>query len=151
MQDDDRPRAFFDGKVLYDPDGAAVMRAVETHNCKMMLREHHRDRLVYFTERIVARGLTPSDVVIVVINADAPYGAAILDVLMPDHDWAAIRARGEVPYGRGLATRESMTEVCRLIDPDVAAELAAIPGVAVVMVDRGIVAVFKVGDVVLDG
>lgn len=147
--DSDKPRAYFDGKVLHDPDALAVVKAVERHNCLCMLRDIHRERVVYFTRRMVDRGLTPRDVVIVVINVDAPLGAELAELLMPGHDWSAIRARGETPYARGLAMRRGMEELCAAADPEAGSDLAAIDGLAVVVVDRGIVAAFKVSDVAL--
>lgn len=152
MTDDpDKPRAFFDGKVLHDPDGLAVFKAVAKHNCLQALRDpQHRDRVVHFTRRIAELGLSPRDVVIVVLNVDAPLGAELADVLMPGHDWNAYRARGEVPFARGLATREGIEYLVADTDAEVGRELRAIDGVAVVTINFGVVAAFKVGDVVLD-
>lgn len=142
---DDGPRAYVtevEGRtVLVDPDAVAVMRAVGKHNCRATF-EIGTERVAHFARRIKERGLTAADVVIVLINVDDPHGSELAEVLMPSTDWQAIRDRGEVPFARGLASREGIQEALGLFDPEAAEKLRAWEGVAVVVVDHGVAEIF---------
>ena len=127
------------------PTEAGVLRAVNKHNCRALF-SLNAERVQHFTARAVARGLTSADVVIVLINVDAPYGSTLADALMPGHDWQAYRDRGETPVARGLAGREGIAEAVRFIDPATADKLAAMSGLAVVVVDCGTVEVFPAAE-----
>lgn len=139
------PRAFvqeIDGQaVLVDPDAMDVMRAVGKHNCINTLAMN-ADRVEDFKERVAIRDLAISEVVIVVLNVNDSNGAAIADALMPDHDWQAIRDRGEIPFARGLAGRAGIQGVLDLFDTQAAEKLRAMTGLAVVVVDHGTAEVF---------
>jgi len=132
-----------DGKlVLDDPDAVGVIRAVAKHNCRILF-EHNSDRVAHFTERAKLRGLPPTEVVIVIINVDAPFGKALADALMPGFNWQEVRDRGEIPIARGLAGREGLQEALDFIDPEAAAKLRA-SEFAVIVVDQGVAEVYSV-------
>ncbi len=133
--------------VLIDPAGYAMIQAVERENCRRLLRDTMLDRVEHFAQRISERGATPADLVIVILNQDDANGAALGEILMPGHDWNAYRARGEVPYARGLAERPGLQELFDASGHACAAELKAIDGIAVVMMDRGIIAAFTLDEV----
>lgn len=106
----DETRAVFRDGVLYDPMAMAVARAVERHNSLLGLRAGpghlgHRDAIERFLRRALERMILPADTLIVVLNVDDPIGGALAEVLMPGHDWDAIRATGDVPYARGIVER----------------------------------------------
>jgi len=127
--------------IILTPAEEGVIRAVQKHNCRGMF-EANTERVRHFTARASARGLTPAEVVIVLINVDAPYGSPLADALMPGHDWQSYRNRGEIPIARGLAGREGIAEAVRIIDPEAADKLDAMTGLAVVVVDFGTVEIF---------
>jgi hypothetical protein len=129
--------------VIDDPDAVAVIAAIGKVNCTGTL-EHQRERVEYFKGRMAARGFGPKDVVIVLLNVNDDYGGAVADVLMPlsGAAWDEMRARGEIPFARGLADRTALTEIVSEFDPDCAAKLRGISGVAVVVMDHGVVEVF---------
>jgi hypothetical protein len=141
----DEPRATvreIDGQlVLDDPDALAVIRAVGKHNCKGTF-EANKDRVAHFVTRIEEKGLTPDDVVIVILNVDDARGADIAEILMPGHNWQEYRDRGEIPFARGLADRGGIQAMLEHFDDDAANELAVIEGVAVVVVDHAVAEIF---------
>lgn len=134
--------------VIDDPDARAVMRAVARHNCRELVRTHMVDRVSHFARRIAELGRNPADVMIVVLDVDDPAGGALAEVLMPAHDWQAYRDRGEVPFARGLAEREPIQMFLREYDAQAAGDLAAIAGVAVLVMDFGTTEVFKLEEIV---
>ena len=127
--------------VLNDPVGLAVARAVEKHNCRLTL-EANADRVEHFRRRAVELGRSNADVVVVLANVNDHNGSVIADILMPGHDWQQFRDRGEVPFARGLAGRAGVQEFAEVIDKDAADKLWSFDGLAVVVVDRGVVEVF---------
>lgn len=134
------PTAYINDRgELVDPHAVAIIAAVEQHACREMLKTLHAERVAHFARRIAELGRDPSEVVIVVLNVDDPVGGLLAAALMPGHDWDAIRAQGQVPFARGLATREPLQEMLDAAEPDAGAALRAISGVAVVMMDRGVV------------
>jgi hypothetical protein len=143
----EKPRATvrkIDGQlVLDDPDAMAMVRAVSKHNCRGTL-DVNADRVVHFKQRMSDRQLTPSDVVIVLLNVDDVHGGPLADILMPGMDWQEIRARGEVPFARGLVGRDGIQKVLEAFDLEAAAKLKDMTDVAVVVVDHGVVEVFSV-------
>jgi hypothetical protein len=65
---------------------------------------------------------------------------------MPGHDWQAYRDRGEVPYARGLASREGLQEGLDTLDPEAATKLRETKGeTAIIVMDFGVVEVFRAG------
>ena len=128
--------------VLLDPEAVAAIRAVNKYNCRFLL-EANAERVEYFTRRIAEREDDPRDVMIVVLNVDDRLGGLFADELMPGHDWQSYRDRGELPVARGLAGRRSITDVLTTLDADSASELRAIDGMAVMVVDHGVVAIFS--------
>jgi hypothetical protein len=143
---DNYPRATVhevDGQiVLDDPDALAVIKAVEKHNCHSTL-EMNFDRIEHFKNRLVARGMTAKDAVIVFVNVDDVHGGPIADALMPEMNWQEIRDRGEIPFARGLASREFMQEVLNTFDQEAGTKLQDMADVAIVVVDHGVAEVFS--------
>jgi hypothetical protein len=142
----EKPRATvreIDGQlVLDDPDAVAVATAVALYNCTAVF-DANAERVEHFAKRIEEKGLTSADVVIVILNVDT-NGAVLAEGLMPGHNWQEYRDRGEIPFARGLAGREGIQGVLEVLHPESAKELAMIEGVAAVVVDYGVAAVFKV-------
>ena len=69
----------------------------------------------------------------------------LADALMPGHDWAAVRAAGQVPYARGLADRAGMVAALERFAPKAAnalARLACRGELGVLVVDHGVACVF---------
>jgi len=130
---------------LDDPDALALFKAVAKHNCFNTM-DIQLDRVQHFIQRIKDLGNSPSEVCIVLIHVDAPYGAEIADALMPGFDWQAVRDAGQVPFARGLAAREGMTTIVGHIDPDTKQKMldAGPDAICVVVVDHGTVEVFTV-------
>lgn len=139
------PRAFVteeDGQtVLHDPDGLAMIQAVDKHNCKATL-EMNGERVEHFLSRMRTLGRSADDVVIVLLNVDDPNGSALAEVLMPGHNWQEIRDRGEVPFARGLAGRDGIQRVLDLLDPTAAEKLRTSTEPSVVVLDYGVAEVF---------
>jgi hypothetical protein len=150
----DTPRAIIreiDGQlVLDDPDALAVIRAIERENIRRFLAttEAMRDRVWHFASRIRdPHGDDGTRWLVIMLCVDDPNGAVLAEALMPGHDWGAIRARGEVPWARGLADRAALQSMLDAAYPDVGNELRAIAGVAVLAMDRGIIAAFAEKDI----
>ncbi len=150
----EKPRATVrevDGQlVLDDPDAVEMIRAVAKHNCKNTLVTN-QDHVEHFMQRIAARKLNATEVVIVILNVDDLHGGPLADALMPGFDWQAIRDRDEVPFARGLAGREGIQETLALFDREAADKLATIAGVAVVVVDHGVADVWEYNQEASDG
>jgi hypothetical protein len=128
---------------LDDPQAVAFVQAVAKHNCRNTF-QIQRDRVEHFKARIHALGKKASEVVIVLINVDAPYGKPIADLLMPGQDWQAIRGQGQVPFARGLASRDGMEDIVTEIDPELGARMKAkAADFVVVVIDHGVIQVFK--------
>jgi len=144
MSDEPTGAVYKDG-VLYDDQAVAVIKAVAKSNCKNTL-DLNNSRVQHFVGRMNERiDASPEDTVIVIINADDVHGGPLLELLMPGHDWQQYRDRGEVPFGRGLASRDGIQEAIDLIDKDTGAKLRSIKdAIAVVVVDHGTAEAFKV-------
>ncbi len=128
--------------VLDDPDVVAAIRAVEKHNCRTTL-VLNADRVDHFKQRLLERGMTADQAVIVLLNVDDARGGPIADILMPQTNWQEIRDRGEAPFARGLADREFILDALRFFDNEAAAKLDSMDDVAVVVVDHGVAEVFS--------
>jgi hypothetical protein len=151
----DKPRAFVtqdaSGQVvLHDPDALEVIFAVERENCRRTMATLFAERLRYFERRIAERGLTSADAVIVILNVDDHWGELLAHALMPGHDWRSYRARGEIPYARGLAMRSGLQEMLDNLDEREGRRLRSIAGTAVLCADRGIVAVYDLAEILVD-
>lgn len=127
--------------VLIDPHAVALFDAVNKHNCKILF-DLNAERMEYFKNRITEKKLTPKDVVITCINVDDPNGKVIADILIPGHDWQAIRDQGQTPVARGLAPRDGIQKILEVFDTDAAKKLKETEGVAVVVVDYGVAEIF---------
>ena len=128
--------------VLVDPVAAGVVKAVAEHNCGGTFTRN-KDRIAHFIERARVLGKSADEVVITVINVDTPLGGPLAEALMPGFDWQAIRDRGEVPFARGLAGREGIQEVLDELYLPAGEVLRGVGGLAVVVVDYGVAAIFK--------
>lgn len=133
--------------VLDDPDSIAVITAIERENVRQLIASpEQRDRIAHFVKRIAVRapelGLQEHELTVVHLCVDDPNGAALADELMPGHDWNGIRAAGQVPYARWIAVRDGLQALLDEVFPGIAPTLREIPGIAVVAMDRGVVAVF---------
>lgn len=126
--------------ILIDPMAAAVAKAVAKHNCKNTL-EANADRVAHFRNRVVQLGRSPKDTVIVVANVDDTAGGILADALMPGFSWDEIRARGEIPFARGLAARDGVLEFVKKVDPDLVIDDNP-KQVQVVVVDHGTCEIF---------
>ena len=74
------------------------------------------------------RGYELNEFVVVCVDVDDPYWKDLVDVLMPGHDWDAIRRSGERPIARGFQPW-ALTELFAIACPDLApAFLAGPPG-----------------------
>ena len=137
--------------VLDDPVARSVFRAVAKHNC-LNTFSAQADRVIHFARRMGELGRSPRDVVIVLLNVDDQNGKMLANILMPGHDWQAIRDRGEVPFARGLAGREGIQEALAIFDREAAMKLTTMeahsPGslqpIGVVVVDHGVAEVVLV-------
>lgn len=91
--------------------------------------------------------MTGSYTVIVLLNVDDVHGGPLAKRLMPQadpKDWQDFRDRGEVPFARGLVSREFIQKALNDFDREAALKLSRITGVAVVVVDHGVAEVFQV-------
>ena len=110
-------------------------------NCKNIL-DLNADRVEHFKRRLADRDMTPAQAVIVLLNVDDVHGGPLADVLMPGYNWQEIRDKGEVPFARGLAMRDSIQEALGVFDKDAATKLQGMADLAVVVVDHGVAEVF---------
>lgn len=127
--------------VLDDPNAVAMIHSIGKINCSNTLKLN-TDRVAHFKNRIMERGLTDSDAVIVLINVDDIHGGPLADMLMPGYNWQEIRNRGEIPFARGLAGREGIQDVLNTFDQEAGKKLQNMSEVAVVVVDHGVAEVF---------
>jgi hypothetical protein len=131
--------------VLDDPTALGMISAIEKHNCRRTF-ETQKDRVRHFTQRIVERGASPKDVVIVIINVDDAHGGPLADLLMPGSGamWQKMREESQIPFARGLALREGIQDFLALFDKEAADSLLSLPEteLAVVVVDYGVAEIF---------
>ncbi len=127
--------------ILDDPETVAMIHVVGKHNCRNTL-DLNAERVAHFKNRLVERGMTAEQAVIVLLNVDDFHGGSIAEMLMPEHNWQEFRDRGEVPFARGLAMREGIQEALATFDAEAAAKLEDVTNVAVVVVDHGVAEVF---------
>jgi hypothetical protein len=149
VSNDDLPNAVVrvvDGVfVLDDPDALAFMTALERANCIRTL-QLHAQRLGYFRVRIIERGGTAQTMALAVINADAPMGERFAEACGMPAGWAAgFRAKGEIPFARGIVDRVELQALLDHLGLDSAPRLRACAGVAAFVVDHGITAVIDLG------
>lgn len=131
--------------VLDDPDGLAVLTAVNKHNCKNTFREQ-AERVVYFATRASARSPSDTPCVMVILNADEELGGNMAEILMPGNgaQWQAMRDADQVPFARGLAGREGMQRVLDEFDAVAAEKLRLMTDVLpVVVMDYDVIEVFR--------
>lgn len=135
-----------DGQLeLDDPAARGVLRAELLNRCQETLRVSI-DRARHFVRRRYERGDSPTDVVIIICNMDDSMGAMLGDGLMPGHDWQSIRDQGLVPMARGLARRQGVQEFVDEADFESGDVLRATAGLAIVVVDVGVVLVIAARD-----
>lgn len=132
-----------DGKIVLDDSvGLEVAKAVERHNCRLT-RDANAERIAHFARRVSERGDSVLDVVIIIANVDDVHGRILADASMPGFDWQRIRDQGQMPFARGLAGRRGIQDFLNKIDHVAAEKLRNEPGLAVVVVDRGVADVYK--------
>jgi len=133
-----------DGKtVLIDPMGYALIQAVNKINCENTYISQI-DRIEHLKNRITEKELDPKTVVIVIINVDSPYGPEIAEALMPGHDWQQYRDRGEIPFAKGLAIKERMTEMIATFDKGASEKMTSMKEIPVMVIDHGVVEIFPI-------
>ena len=143
----DKPTATvreIDGQiVLDDPTALGMIRGVGKHNC-LGTFEAQTDRVAHFVRRMEERGDDPDVIAIVLINVDdTELNRSLADTLMPGHDWQVFRDRGEIPFARGLCTREGIQIVLDDFDKEAATKLTEMAGrVAVIVFNHGVAEVF---------
>jgi hypothetical protein len=140
----EEPRATvrnIDGQiVLDDPDGLALMKAVEKHNCRNTLLAQ-AERVEHFAR--LAAEMGRSDLVIVLLNVNDREASVLANALMPGANWQQYIDRGEIPCARGLAERAGVVGFLVAIDDqETASKLEAMTELAVLVMDRGVAEVF---------
>lgn len=81
----------------------------------------NRDRCQALARRAeVLRATGQPAMMVVCIHVDDPAWTELANELMPDQDWAPIRARGDAPVARGLVLREGVQAMLSETCPDVA-------------------------------
>jgi hypothetical protein len=129
---------------LVDQDALAMIHAIERHNIRQLILTTLRDRVAHFVRRHQALGVTAADYLIVILHVDDPNGAALAEVWMPGYDWSPIRTRGEIPIASGLCQRPPLQDMLR--GTMASRELAAINGIAVLIMARGIITAFAASE-----
>jgi hypothetical protein len=147
FKENDYPQAVvreIDGKLVLENDSAAfgMICAINKQKCKNTL-DLNVDRVAHFKNRLVERGMTANQAVIVILNVDDINGGQLADALMPGFNWQEIRDRGEVPFARGLAMRDGIEDALEAFDKDAAEKLKSMFDIAVVVVDYGVAEVFS--------
>lgn len=132
-----------DGMVLHDSAAVAIMHAVAKRNCEASFNVNS-DRISYFKERAAIRGLSPDQIVIVVLDVDDKNGGMMAEALMPGHNWQEYRDRGETPFARGLADRDYVTKCLLTFDYEAYEELRDAKELSVVVVSYGVAIVHTV-------
>lgn len=127
--------------VLNDPEALEVITAVGKHNCTLTF-EANADRVSHFRQRFVDRRDDSKNVVIVIACVDDHNGKQLADALMQEHDWNQYRQRGEIPFARGLAGRQTVQEFLGFFDQQASDKLRGFDGLAVVVIDHGVAEVF---------
>lgn len=113
--------------ALHDPAAYAVFQVVESMNRQKQQEaflnfcDLNRDRVPHFLGRIQARGMSPDEVVIVLLEVDDVHGGPLAEALMPGHNWQPYRDRGEMAVARGLAVREGVLDYVNVYAPDLVA------------------------------
>ncbi len=128
--------------ILDDPDAVALGNAVNKHNCKKTL-ELNGDRVLYFKRHMQAKGYSPHQTLIFVLNVNDRNGGPLAEALMPGMNWQQFRDRGEIPFARGLVSREAIQGLLNDVDKDAAEKLRAVNNHAVVVMDHGAIDVFE--------
>lgn len=146
MSDGDYPRAVVrsdgeGGLILDDPTALGMIQGIGKVNCEATLRMN-ADRIPHFKRRVAERGMNPSEVAILVFNADDRHGSQMLDIMFSGHDWQAMRDRGEIPFGRGIGYREVLVELVEQFDKEAAEKLRTMQELVVLVVDHGVAEVF---------
>lgn len=118
-----------------------VAKAVSRHNCILTFLANI-ERVEHFVKRAAVLGRTAEDTVIVLINVDDIHGREMADGIMPGYDWQQYRDQGLVPFARGLAEREGIQRVIDLFDSFAGDQLRQREGLAVVVVDHGVAAIY---------
>lgn len=102
-----------------DVDGTAERDALFLQN---------KERLATMAWRAVHRfGKDPREIICVCVDVDDQTWTWFADMLMPGHDWAADRVRGEQLVARGTQMREPIARIMAKIVPDFASLMQSQP------------------------
>ena len=131
--------------LIPGPTTLGFIKGVERHNCRLTF-EAQKDRVEHFKRRITELGKSPNEFVIVLLNVDDPHGRVLADILMPGQDamWQSMREQGQIPFARGLASREPIEHAVTLLDAEIGEKLKGMKDkAAVVVMDHGVVEAFE--------
>lgn len=78
------------------------------------------DRLAQLAHKAYEKGRKLDEFFVICIDADDPAWKELVDGLMPDQNWFALRARGEKPFARGTLLRNGLEEVIAKMIPGIA-------------------------------
>jgi hypothetical protein len=151
----DEPEAWVETRpdgsiILHDPTAEGVIQAVKSYNRGIQMArvgdflKANQSCIPHFSKRVKDRGLSPSEVVLVILDVDDPNGSALADILMPGYDWDSIRRAGQAPVARGLASR-SVLGALEALDKEEVARFRQRPNdLLVVVVTAGIFRIYPV-------
>lgn len=103
----------------------------------------NEERVAGFEEKLKLKKANHKEHAVVLLCADDPNGKDLADVMMPGFDWDAVRAAGHVPVARALVKREGMQVMIDAFDPNMGALLREASGLAVIVVDQGLVEIYN--------
>jgi hypothetical protein len=80
--------------------------------------QDNADRLHQLANRAVEKEKEESSrQAVICIDVDDPAWTAVVDMLMPGHDWDAYRAKGQKPYARGVVPHNLCTDLVKAYYP----------------------------------
>ncbi|PIS09111.1 hypothetical protein COT75_03125 [Candidatus Beckwithbacteria bacterium CG10_big_fil_rev_8_21_14_0_10_34_10] len=94
----------------------------ESEKERQVLFEINKERLEQLAFRAESKGLYPDEYLVICIDVDDPTWSFVVDALMPNEDWQAIRDQGLKPVSRGIVYSEIRELLARTV-PDVASIL----------------------------
>jgi hypothetical protein len=131
--------------VLIDPVAEALIDAIGKDNCFKTMKGQ-LERVQHFRKRMSELQKDPKEVVIVLINVDAPFGKDLAEALMPGHDWQQYRDQDQIPFARGLAMKESVAKYVKNFDEQVYDLMISSNDETVLVIDHGTAMAFHLKD-----